>query len=72
MIFKKENYKETWPFASGNVVSIIKDKKFVIAEINGKQYAMNGYAISVLKLPEVKIIPGKSIKYFRDKVKGAN
>ena len=58
--YKKDN-PEKWPFADGETVEVIKADMCLIATIGGVQYAMNGLAIMRLKLPEVRILEGKSV-----------
>jgi len=64
MIFKKEDYPDTWPFADGSEVEVTKLNMSLVAHIMGNDYALNGMAVMIYKLPEVRIIPGKSVGPF--------
>lgn len=59
--FKKSENPQGWPFADGDVVEVIKAEMCLVATINGVQYAMNGLAVMRLKLPEVRILEGRSV-----------
>ena len=68
--FKKSDNTQGWPFADGEVVEVMNWKGCLLAEIDGKEYAMNGLATMLLKLPEVRIIAGKSVgPYIREALK---
>jgi len=62
MIFKKKD--DTWPFADGEDVEVNKLGMSLVAHIGGNDYAMNGMAVHIYHLPEVNIIPGKSVGPF--------
>ena len=64
MIFKKEDYKDTWPFADGEEVEVNKLGMSLIVHIMGVDYSLNGMAVMKYKLPEVRIIKGKSVGPF--------
>jgi hypothetical protein len=64
MIFKKQDYPDTWPFADGSEVEVAKLKMSLVAHIMGVDYAMNGMAVRIYKLPEVRILEGKSVGPF--------
>lgn len=72
MIFKKENYPETWPFLDGNVISIAIEQGSMVVEIEGKYYALNGKAIITKGLPKVNIILNKTVRPFIKMVKEGN
>lgn len=68
--FKKSENPQGWPFADGDVVEVMNWKGCLVAIIGGKEYAMNGLATMLLKLPEVRIIQGKSVgPYIREALK---
>ena len=64
MIFKKKDYPNTWPFADGDEVEVNKLNMSLVAHIMGVDYAMNGMAVHIYHLPEVRIIEGKSVGPF--------
>ena len=64
MIFKKKDYPNTWPFVDGDEVEVNKLNMSLVAHIMGVDYAMNGMAVHIYHLPEVRIIEGKSVGPF--------
>ena len=64
MIFKKKDYPNTWPFADGDEVEVNKLGMSLIVHIMGVDYSLNGMAVMKYKLPEVRIIEGKSVGPF--------
>ena len=64
MIFKKQDYPDTWPFADGDEVEVNKLNKSLVAHIKNIDYAMNGMAVHIYHLPEVRIIYGQSVGPF--------
>ena len=64
MIFKKKDYPNTWPFADGDEVEVNKLSMSLVAHIKNIDYAMNGMAVHIYHLPEVRIIEGKSVGPF--------
>ena len=67
--FKKEDYKDTWPFADGDEVEVNNLKGSLVADIGGVYYSMNGLAHMIYNLPDVNIIEGKSVGPFIQKAK---
>lgn len=68
MLLTKNEFKGDWPFYSDSVIIECRDKYWCIVTIEGKDYGLNGSAVSRFKLEEVQeagmSIMGKSTAPF--------
>jgi len=69
-LIKKEDFDGDWPFYSDTVIIELREKHWCIVTIDGKDYALNGAAVSRYKLEHVHdagmAILGKSVSPFID------
>ena len=66
IMIKKDNFKDNWPFLTDNIIIIKKEKNSVICIIDNFEYALNGSATQLYKLPlpHHKIISNFSVSPF--------